>query len=58
MSVGMVLGLMLGGAAGLIFGLIIDQTPLWLILGAGGGMMVGIAAGSAVDRFGEKRSTP
>ncbi len=53
----MVLGLMLGGAAGLTFGLMTEQTPLWIILGAGGGMMVGMAAGSAVDRFVEKRST-
>lgn len=57
-SIGMAVGLGLGGLAGLIFGLATEQTSLWLILGAGGGMVIGLAGGSALDRLVEKRSAP
>ncbi len=42
------LGLLLGGLIGLGIGLALDNSPLWLILGAGGGMVIGLAASTAV----------
>ena len=49
-ALGMSAGLIVGGALGLVFGIIIDNSPLCMTLGAGGGMVIGIAAGTALDR--------
>lgn len=43
------LGLVIGGLLGLLFGILIDQTPLWMILGAGGGLVLGLAVGAALQ---------
>lgn len=48
-ALGVSAGLVLGGALGLMFGILIDNSPLWLILSAGGGMVIGLAIGYAVD---------
>ena len=45
---GMPLGLLIGGILGLVLGILTGNVPLWLILGAGGGMTVGLAASSAI----------
>jgi hypothetical protein len=44
------LGLVIGGAFGLLLGIAIDNTTLGMILGVGGGLAVGCGIGAYVDR--------
>lgn len=48
-SIGVMLGMVTGGLLGLVFGMVIDDSQ-WMILGAGGGIVIGLALGSAWDR--------
>jgi hypothetical protein len=44
------LGLVIGGAFGLLLGIAIDNTTLGMILGVGGGLTMGCGIGAYVDR--------
>lgn len=44
------LGLVLGGLIGLLVGIALDDINQWMILGAGGGLVLGLAAASALQR--------
>jgi hypothetical protein len=45
-------GLVLGGLIGAGVGLIVDNFNLWMILGAGGGLVLGLAVGAALQNRG------
>lgn len=44
------LGLILGGLIGLGVGIVLEDINQWMILGAGGGLVLGLAAGAALQR--------
>jgi len=44
------LGLVIGGAFGLLMGMMIDNMPLGMILGTGGGLTMGCGIGAYADR--------
>jgi hypothetical protein len=44
------LGLVIGGAFGLLLGVVIDNTTLGMILGVGGGLTMGCGIGAYADR--------
>lgn len=44
------LGLVLGGLIGIGVGIVLQDINLWMILGAGGGLVAGLAAGAALQR--------
>lgn len=46
------LGLILGGIIGFGVGILLDDTNLWMILGAGGGLVLGLAVGAALQSRG------
>ena len=46
------LGLVLGGLIGIVVGMVLEDVTLWMILGAGGGMVLGLAAGAALQKRG------
>jgi len=46
------LGLILGGLIGFSVGILLDDTNLWMILGAGGGLVLGAAVGAAMQSRG------
>lgn len=48
--IAMPLGLVLGGLAGIVLGWVIGDSVLWMILGAGGGLVIGGAVAAAVNR--------
>jgi hypothetical protein len=43
------LGLVLGGIVGAGTGMIVGDINLWMILGAGGGLVLGLATGAALQ---------
>jgi O-antigen/teichoic acid export membrane protein len=45
--IGLSLGLVLGGLLGFLVGFLLDDSPFYMILGAGGGMVIGLAFGRA-----------
>lgn len=46
------LGLVLGGLIGIGVGIVLEDINQWMILGAGGGLVLGLAAGAALQRQG------
>jgi hypothetical protein len=42
------LGLVLGGLIGTAVGIAIEDITLWMILGAGGGLVIGLAVRTAI----------
>jgi hypothetical protein len=44
------LGLVIGGAFGLLMGMMIDNMTLGMILGSGGGLTLGAGIGAYADR--------
>jgi hypothetical protein len=51
------LGLVLGGLIGLVVGIVLEDTNLWMIMGAGGGLVLGLAVGAALQRRETHRTT-
>ena len=45
-------GLVLGGLVGLGVGVLLDDITQWMILGAGGGLVLGLAIGAALQSRG------
>lgn len=43
------LGLILGGLIGVGVGVILENINQWMILGAGGGLVLGLAVGAALQ---------
>ena len=52
-SVGLGIGLVLGGLAGIIFGGMVNDIPMGIVFGGGGGLILGLAIGYALDRRAE-----
>ena len=46
------LGLVIGGLIGMGVGILVGDVNQWMILGAGGGMVLGLAVGAARQRGG------
>jgi hypothetical protein len=50
------LGLVIGGALGLVLGPAIGNTTLGMVLGGGGGLVIGLAVGAALARQSENKA--
>jgi hypothetical protein len=50
------LGLVIGGALGLVLGPAIGNTTLGIVLGGGGGLVIGLAVGAAFARRSENKA--
>ena len=50
------LGLVIGGALGLVLGPAIGNTTLGIVLGGGGGLVIGLAVGAALGRRSENKA--
>jgi hypothetical protein len=44
----MAIGLTIGSVVGMVYGYAIDNFTLGLVLGAGGGMLIGLSIGAAI----------
>lgn len=50
MGIGIAIGMLIGFASGLILGIVTGDTSMFIILGPGGGLAIGVAIGAALEK--------